>query len=340
MTNDVEELLREGIDRLTAGARLPAGLAGRARQRNRQRRIAIRAAAAAGTAVVAAVAVIAVTGGPGPSSHAVHGQTLAYVTSRTQHALTAAQQGKLIEEVRSVGHHGDFGFTVLNTALSTQRNPAGSAIRSRRSARCSRPADGHLALPRTVSARRVLGGGRPVFSSSISTVTSAAGNRVLEVYGAAYPARIRWRTPIGGRNGPALKRTCVNALPGPLTPDLGATIAKDLSCKLLVLDGHQQVNGIDAIKLTLKLPPYVRIRETLWVDPSTYLLLRTSASFPAGHGQASVLTADYQWLPPTGANLAALHAAIRRAAIPAGFRKLPRVELPLAGFDPFGTANP
>ena len=340
MTNDVEELLREGIDRLTAGASVPAGLAGRARLRNRQRRIAIRAAAAAGTAVVAAVAVIAVTGGPEPSSHAVHELTVAYVTSRTQHALTAAQQGKLIEEVRSVGHHGDFGFTVLNTALGAQRNPAGSAIvpgvlRDVHAQRTAIWLYRGLFLQEGFSAA-----GRPVFSSSISTVTSAAGNRVLEDYGAAYPARIRWRTPIGGPNGPALKRTCANALPGPLTPDLGATIAKDLSCKLLVLDGHQQVNGIDAIKLSLKLPPYVRIRETLWVDPSTYLLLRTSASFPAGHGQVSVLTADYQWLPPTGANLAALHAAIRRAAIPAGFRKLPRAELPLAGFDPSGTANP
>lgn len=63
---------------------------------------------------------IAVTGGPQPSSHAVHGQTVAYVTTRTQHALTVAQQGKLIEELHSVGHYGDFGFTVVNTAPSAQ----------------------------------------------------------------------------------------------------------------------------------------------------------------------------------------------------------------------------
>ena len=40
---------------------------------------------------------------------------------------------------------------------------------------------------------------------------------------------------------------------------------------------------------------------------------------------------DYRWLQPTRANLAELRAAIRRARIPAGFRKLPATYLPVAG---------
>ena len=65
MTSDLEELLHEGLDRLTADAKLPAGLVGRARLRNRQRRTAIRASVAAGTALAAAAAAIIVTSGAG-----------------------------------------------------------------------------------------------------------------------------------------------------------------------------------------------------------------------------------------------------------------------------------
>ena len=61
MTDNVEELLRTGIDRLTAGADVPAGLLTRARRRNRQRRRAIWTAVAVGTAAVTAAAVVAAT---------------------------------------------------------------------------------------------------------------------------------------------------------------------------------------------------------------------------------------------------------------------------------------
>jgi len=69
------------------------------------------------------------------------------------------------------------------------------------------------------------------------------------------------------------------------------------------------------------------------VDPSNYLPVRTSISFLGSHGQVSILVADYQWLPPTPANLAALHATIKGAIIPPQFRELPAADLPLPGFD-------
>jgi hypothetical protein len=68
------------------------------------------------------------------------------------------------------------------------------------------------------------------------------------------------------------------------------------------------------------------------LDPSTYLPLRTSTTFLGSHGQVSLLVRDYRWLPPTAANLAALHAAIHRATIPSRFRMRPPADLPLAGF--------
>lgn len=340
MTNDAEELLREGISRLPVDPGVPAGLARRARQRNRQRRIAIRSAAATGTAMVAAVAVIAVTGGPQRSSSALRGQTIAYVTSRAQHALAAVDRGKAIEVVHATARNAVFGFTVLNLALSNQPDPTGSAVLpgvlgNVQAQQMTTWFYRGLVLQEGFSAA-----GKLVFNSSIGTVTSPAGKQVLEGYGAAYPARTRWRTPLIGQDGPAPKLTCAHALLVPATSNFRATIAKALSCKLFALDGHQQVNGVNAIKLILKPPPGIPIRQTLWVDPSTYLPLRTSTSFLAAHRPASVLVNNYQWLPPTTANLAALRATVRHAAIPPGFRKLPSAELPLAGMNTPGTIKP
>ena len=63
MNTDVEELLRDGMERFTAGVRAPAGLAHTA-SRRRRRRLAVRAAVACGTAAVTAAAVVAVARGP------------------------------------------------------------------------------------------------------------------------------------------------------------------------------------------------------------------------------------------------------------------------------------
>jgi hypothetical protein len=333
MTNSVEELLRAGIDRLTADVSVPAGLVRRAGQRNRRRRIAMRATAAAGTAVVAAVAVIAVTGGPQPARHAPAEETVAYVTGRTQHALAVVAQSKAIEEFRSAAQNSVFDFTVFSMRASEQQDPTGSAVLPGvlRDVAAQRMVSWYyrgLMLDQGFSATGAL-----VFSSSLGTVTSPAGKPVFEAYGAAYTARIRWRTPIPGPSTPAPRLTCGTFYPGPGSPDLRAAFAKALSCRLLVLDGHQQVDGVNAIKLVLKPQPGIPLRGTFWVDPRTYLPLRTSTSFLGGaHGQVSVLVRDYQWLPPTRANLAALHAAIRHATLPAGFRKLPPADLPLVGF--------
>jgi hypothetical protein len=333
MTSDVEELLRESMDRLAAGARVPAGLTRRARQRNRQRRRVITAAAVAGTAIAATAAVIAVTVAPQRSSDAPREQTIAYVTSRAQHALAVVAQRKAIEEVLATAHHSAFGFTVINMALSEQQNPTGSAIlpgvlKDVKAQRTTSWIYRGLFLQEGFSAS-----GKLVFSSSLGTVTSPAGKPVLETYGAAYSVGTRWRAPITGTNGPAPKLTCLHAFPVQATPNLRATISKALSCKLFALDGHQEVNGVNAIKLVMKPQPGLPLRETLWVDPSDYLPLRASVSFLAAHGPGSLLVQDYRWLPPTRANLAALHAAIRRAAIPAGFRKLPSADLPMVAFD-------
>jgi hypothetical protein len=331
MTSDVEELLREGISRLTDGAEAPAGLVGRARARNRQRRVAIRAGTAAGAAVVAAVAAIAVVGAS-PRTGALREQTISYVTSRTQHALSAVAQGKYIEEVQATAQNASFGFTVINMALSAEPDPTGPAA-----------LPGVLA---NVHAQRMVlwnyqgsmlqegftAGGQPVFNATLGTVPSAAGKKVLEAYGAVYPARTQWRSRVtGGPNWPAPALTCENALAGSATANWAAVISKALSCHRYVLGGRAQIDGVTAIKLTMKPEPGLSFRQTLWVDPSTYLPVRVSTDFQPG-GRHAVLVQNYRWLPPNAAGLAALHAAIRQAVIPAGFRMLPSTDLPLPDF--------
>ena len=130
--------------------------------------------------------------------------------------------------------------------------------------------------------------GKLVFTASIGTVTSPAGKQVPEAYGAAYPVRTRWLSPLTGPNGNLPKLTCAHAFPGSATPHLRAAILKALSCKLFALAGHQRIDGVDAIKLIMKSQPGLPIRETLWLYPSTYLPLRASVAFLGSHGQVSL----------------------------------------------------
>jgi hypothetical protein len=98
MNGDVEELLREGLDRLTAQVQVPSGLAGRARAHHRRRKIAARAALACGTAAVTAVAVIAVAS-PGTRP----GQLPVNPARRR----SGRRAGSRLEQVRSARRRGE-----------------------------------------------------------------------------------------------------------------------------------------------------------------------------------------------------------------------------------------
>ncbi|HEY1671350.1 MAG TPA: hypothetical protein VGG50_01445 [Streptosporangiaceae bacterium] len=333
MSRNVEELLREGIDRLAAttattanrDAGTPATLLHRARQHNRRRRQAIAGAIAAGTAAVTAAAVIAATAGPGANPNALHGQTITYVATRAEQALARLNPAQAIEMDTLTARGGSFGFTVMNTAFN---GTTGSTAQ----------------LP------GVLGG---VHASSevdwsydglyLQHGYSAAGKLVYTVTtgsqgysGAAYPARIRWHNPLTGLPGsppggnPTL--TCDNA--GTDFPSWKPSITKALSCHLFTLGGNQLIAGVDTIKLVGK--PITAegetFRQTLWVDPKSYLPLQTSTTFTEAH-RTGTLTHDFRWLSPTTANLARLHAASERGRIPAAFRSLPSTDLPLPGFE-------
>lgn len=330
MSTDLQDLLREGLDRLTAGASAPDGLVGRAQQHNRQRRNRIRAAIAAGTVVAAAAAVtvsLAATGNK-PSNAPVRTQTIADVATRTEQALAAAvDQGKAIQVIRMSGRNMPFGLTVLGPQGAatpypspTQRLPGAHAAVIAQSMMSWQYHD--LYLQEGFSAA-----GRLVFVNANGPIRLHSGQQVQGNYGAAYPVHIRWRTVFGGVSGPAPRLTC-QSLPSEF-PSWRASIAKALSCGLFHLGGRQYVDGVDTMTL-LGRPQYGAL-ETLWVDPSTYLPVRLSVRFLSGPDRGQQLVTDFRFLPPTRANLAALHAAVRRAPIPAAFRLLPPKYFVLAG---------
>jgi hypothetical protein len=331
MSTDLQDMLAEGLDRLTASARVPDGLVGRAQRHNRQRRIKIRAAIAAGTAVAAAAAVtvsLAATGNQA-SNAPVRTQTIADVATRTERALAAAvDQGKAIQVTRISGRNMPFGLTAIGpqgAATSypspTQRLPGAHAAVTAQYMMTWQYHD--LYLQEGFSAT-----GRLVFVNANGPTTLRSGKQVEANYGAAYPVHVRWRSVFRGTSGPAPVPNCQTYLSE--FPSWRATITKALSCGLYHLSGRQWVDGVDAMTLVAQ-PRGMGFRDTIWVDPATYLPVRRHVTFLSGPDRGRQLVTDFRFLPPTRANLAALHAAVRRAPIPATFRLLPPKYFVLAG---------
>ena len=324
MSTDLQDLLREGLDRLTAGATAPDGLVGRAEQHNRQRRTKIRAAIAAGTAVAAAAAAVTVSlaaTGSKPGSAPVHTQTIADVATRTEQALAAAaDHGNAIQVIRQSDSSVPFKLSALGMGGSLEHPPPTPVlprVLSKVTAQYVTSWTYHgLYLQEGFSAA-----GRLVFVNSTGGLTKRQSS---ENYGAAYPVQVSWRTVIRGVSGlgPAPALSCQQVAPAEY-PSWQATISKSLSCGLYYLRGRQWVDGVDAMTLVSK--PRMGgglFRSTIWVNPATYLPVRTSLVTLSGPGRGEHLVNDFRFLPPTRANLAALHAAIRSAAIPVAFRRL------------------
>jgi hypothetical protein len=326
MSRNVEELLRQGLDRATADAEVPATLLRRARHHNRRRREAIAGALAAGGAAIAAAATFAATAAPGVSANGLHGQTINYVTTRAERALSRLDQSHAIEIDTITVRNSYIGLTAQTTAANGQNNvnpqPSTGLSRVRATREVRYTYDG-LQLSQGFSST-----GQLVFSSTYGPVTTGSGKSVLEAYGAAYPVRTQWHTALTG-SGPnwADPLTCSNA--GFSYPDWQQSISKALSCHLFRLGGYHEVNGIDALSLVRTFPGVGTV--IMAVDPTTYLPVRITSDLPGWSGRRIVETSNLSWLTPIRANLATLHAAERRGAIPTGFRELPSTYFPLDG---------
>ena len=316
MNTDVEELLRDGMERFTAGVQAPAGLA-RTASRRRRRRLAVRAAVACGTAAVTAAAVVAVAAGAGdpaqtgPTLSQAH--TAAYVISRVEKAL-AGQHLVL---------HGRTSSDDWGPSSSWTYGPQNRFEESTGSS-C-----GH-ALPNGNCTHS--GGSEPY----VAVGTALIGGKLTGVY-VSYFDRKWSLQPEGPIPASACSRTGAMEMASPLVPtsDWPAFIHATLACGAATVTGHVQIDGVDTVRITgspvtVKLQPgearairekWARSQWTLYVNPETYLPVRLSSSGRTYGGPApstySTAVTDMQWLPPTTANIAQ-----SLVTIPAGFQQV------------------
>jgi hypothetical protein len=315
MNTDVEELLRDGMERFTAGVQAPGGLA-HAASRRRRRRLAVRVMVACGTAAVTAAAVAAVAagaGGPAPGGTTVgQAHTTAYVIGRVEKAL--AGQHLLLR-----GHISGIWGPSRSWAYGPQNR-----FEELTGSDC-----GH-ARPNGDCTHR--GGSEPY----LAVGTALIGGKLTNVYVTYYNHKwsLQPEKPIPAS---ACSRTGALGMGGPPIPTSNwpAFIHATLACGAAAVTGHVQIDGVETVRITgspvtVKLPPgearairqkWVRSQWTLYVNPETYLPVRLSGSSRAFGGPApssySTSVTDMQWLPPTAANVAQ-----SLVTIPAGFQQV------------------
>ena len=325
MNSGIGELLREGIERTAAGHRFHPSLTARARQRHRRRTLTIRAAAVTGTAAVAAVAVFAATAGSGGAAQPggqLPAQTTAYVVGHTERALGVAERGNLIERVTATPPRSIAASEVFALVVPTGRHGNVRRLSSLKIVQTT--SWSYRGRTRT---RGFAPGGRLAIDLGPSTPTRPTGSQPPARIIAVDPHAGKWYHPL--HNPPFFHpgpMSCTNqgvdwlaAGGGGETPaQLTALISKALSCHLFRADGHQVVDGVDALRLTATTALLRQLHGeawdigpgvTLWVNAKTFLPVRLVLS-PAEH-------ADFGWLEPTAANLAAL-----RVPVPAGLHEV------------------
>ena len=304
MNTDVEDLLRQGMERFTADVRAPSGLIRRA-VRRRRRRLALRSAAGMAAALTAGAVALAV-GVPGPRHHGAGGPAVdaAYVVKRVSSALNAAGPGEIAQMTvtthRAVTPDGTAATTTAeewsygNQWRSVSYSPAGHPVYDEGFSTSSVYT---LVNYQTQVWARQPGLGRPV-----ALAPHVPGPRGCEPVVAALPRLFQ----------PGLPGLPFSAGTRPST--VASALRAAIACGTLVSAGRQRVDGTEAIKLTSR--PGSLISETIWVSPGTYLPVRVVIRLP---GMADLQrTSDITWLRPTAQNLAKLSVPI-----PAGFRQVP-----------------
>jgi len=317
MNTDVEEMLREGMERFTTGVRAPDGLA-HAAGRLHRRRLAARTAVACGTAAAAAMALIVVVAGAGGGPAATgpggtQARTAAYVISRVENALA--------------GQH-----LVLRGHTTTTAGPTASWAYGPRSRfeEFTGSGCGH-ASPSGVCTHR--GGSEPYLAQG----TALIGGKLTSVYVTYYNRKWSVLPPVPALPASACSQAGAIEMSGPPLPvsDWRTFIHATLACGAATVTGHVRIDGQETTKITGS-PVTVRlkadyakvirekmlnVRWTLYVDPTTYLPVRMSGSSYTFGGPApsSLFTSvtDVQWLRPTAVNISST-----LVTIPAGFQRV------------------
>jgi hypothetical protein len=299
MTSDLEGLLSEGLARYAQGVAAPAGLldTARARQRRHRRRLVARTGAAAGIAAAAAAAVILAAGRSAGEPPML---TDAYVVRQVQAALSAAQanDGKVMRAVTRIpAFQGTItSWTYRDAGLDQVPLAHGLRIQA------------HQAAGSAVTYTFV---DYPSRTWSREVLTLRPGDRPMTI-----PELGQLLTTPGCAKAMA-SRTPVLDWPGYLRAEL--------ACGAFRYSGYATMDGTRAVTLTSVQVPGAAYRETLWVSPRTYLPVRVvSQALPhlgiMVPGMNQPVVSDFQWMPPTPANVAKASATI-----PAGFRHVSRV---------------
>jgi hypothetical protein len=318
MNTDVEELLRDGMERFTEGVSAPAGLARAAGRLHRRQVVAVRAALASGTAaVLAAVAVIAVVAVAGAGTGTSDAQTVAYVTRQVQRAVAS-------ENMVFVGHtDGSFGPSVTWAYGKQSRWVEYWPATDYRD--------------RVVNGRRLWDFPPQDRGQAYSAEgTARVGGKLVGAY-VIYPDRRYNLSRQLPTQGNACTTTGALELGGPAVVNVNwkSFIEQMLACGAASATGRVRVDGVETTKITGK-PVTVRlssgyrkvirenwvtVRWALYVNPVTYLPVRMEGSTKtyggaAGKSVSSGVT-NVQWLQPTKANIAKA-----MVTIPPGFKQV------------------
>ena len=313
MNGDVEELLRESMDRSTADMRVPADMLARARTRVRHRQLAIRAALACGTAAVTAAAVIIVAGvaaqpGTGGGTSA---QTTAYVIKRVQNALAAENsviQGQATSTM-TVSVHG--------RRVTSDNGPTMSWSYGDRSrfVEFTGPGCGHYLQNGDCTHR----GGSELY---LADGTALVGGKLTGAYVTYFDHKYSLYA-LDQTHVKACSRTAQLELGAPSVtmPNWPAFIKAMLGCGEATVTGQARIGGVETTVISgsidVPLPKgyakvvreaRVRVRFTLYVDSTTYLPVRAYGSTETYGGAngptVSASVTNVRWLPPTAANVA------------------------------------
>ncbi len=313
MNTDVEELLRDGMQRFTTGVQAPDGLA-RTASRLHRRRMAVRATAACGgLAVVAAVAVAVtvVAGGSGSAAPATASpaqqRQAAYVTSRVVSALSS-------QNLVSVERTSGGGVPSVTWTYGTRWNWV-------------------QYWPTADYKDRVVNGRHlwdfpPQYRGQPDTATGVAlvGGKLMGAYVTYDDQRYSLTPPPAGPYLPASACSTTSRLEMGGMPVPGVSwsdfISTTLKCGTASVTGKVPVNGVEATEITgkpvtVRLQPgyaktvseqWATVRWTLWVSSVTFLPVQMYGSTETFGGKAgdqvSAGTTEVQWLQPTSASIA------------------------------------
>jgi hypothetical protein len=285
------------------------------RSRRARRGLAIRAAVACGTVAVVAAAMFVVTA----RADEAQARMVAYVTKRVEKALA---NENMVFVGRSEG----------NAWGNTATWAYGSRNRFEEF------------WPTTDYRDRVVNGRRlwdfpPKFRGqpALAMGTAIIGGKLTGAYVTYDDRKFSLSGAPGSPPASACSTPVALSMAGPLIPTthwsvfIGATLA----CGAASVTGHVRIHGRETTKITgkpvtVRLPggearavgaQWATVRWTLYVNPTTYLPVRTYGSTETFGGPArtwiSSSVTDIQWLPPTAANIAKT-----LVTIPAGFRQV------------------